>query len=101
MKLAKTILLLFVLVVSAVSWIVSTNKKNKTHALQFVVPKGWPQPIYDFKQNPVTQEGFDLGKKLFYDGLLRKDENFPCASFHQQYAAFATYNHTFSHVLKN
>ena len=67
MKLTKTILLLFVLVVGAVGWITSGNKNYKTHLLQFVVPEGWPQPVYDFKQNPVTQEGFDLGKKLFYE----------------------------------
>jgi cytochrome c peroxidase len=101
MKLLKTILLLFVLILIAVSWVASGDKKNKTHPLQFVVPGGWPQPIYDFKQNPVTQEGFDLGKKLFYDGTLSKDGNFPCASCHQQYAAFATYDHNLSHGFNN
>ena len=101
MKLTKTILLLFVLVVGAVSWIKSGDKKYKTHLLQFTIPQGWPQPVYDFKQNPVTQEGFDLGRKLFYDGRLSKDENFPCASCHQQYAAFATYDHNLSHGFNN
>ena len=65
------------------------------------IPKGWRQPVYHFKQNLVTQEGFDLGKKLFYDGRLSKDGNFPCASCHQQFAAFATYDHNLSHGFNN
>lgn len=82
--------------VICVAWIDNTAIP-KTHPLQFVVPKGWPQPVYDFKNNPPTQEGFDLGRKLFYDGRLSKDGNFPCASCHQQFAAFATYDHALSH----
>jgi cytochrome c peroxidase len=101
MRLAKTILSLVILIVAAVSWIEAGDKKIKTHPLEFIVPKGWPQPVYDFKQNPVTQEGFDLGRKLFYDGRLSKDGNFPCASCHEQYAAFATYDHNLSHGFSN
>jgi cytochrome c peroxidase len=69
----------------------------KTHPLKFVVPKGWPKPVYDLTANPITQEGFNLGKKLFYDGRLSKDGNFPCASCHQQFAAFANFEHNLSH----
>jgi len=57
--------------------------------------------VYDFKNNPVTAEGFELGRKLFYDGRLSKDGNFPCASCHQQFAAFATYDHSLSHGYNN
>src|SRR6478672_5136502 len=67
----------------------------------FLVPEGWPQPVYDFKQNPVTKEGFELGRKLFYETRLSKDGNFPCASCHQQFAAFATYDHNLSHGFHN
>ncbi len=65
------------------------------------IPDGWPSPRYDFTNNPLTVEGFDLGKKLFYDGRLSKDGNFPCASCHQQFAAFATFDHDFSHGFNN
>ena len=98
MKLFKTILIVGVLLIAGIGWIVSGAR---THPITFVVPKGWPQPVYDFKQNPLTQEGFDLGKKLFYDGRLSKDGNFPCASCHQQFAAFATYDHNLSHGYNN
>jgi cytochrome c peroxidase len=67
----------------------------------FQVPKGFPPPVYDFKNNPRSREGFELGRKLFYDGKLSKDGNFPCSSCHQQFAAFATYEHRLSHGFNN
>lgn len=86
-------------------------KKSDEHAissgyhptyLTFKIPAGWPTPPIDiFKNNPLTEEGFQLGKKLFYDGRLSKDGNFPCASCHQQFAAFSTYDHQFSHGFNN
>jgi cytochrome c peroxidase len=69
--------------------------------LPFPVPPGFPQPQYRFKNNPLTREGFELGRKLFYDGRLSRDGNFPCASCHQQFAAFATYEHRLSHGFNN
>lgn len=63
----------------------------------FAVPQGWPAPVYNFAQNPLTKEGIELGRRLFYDGRLSKDGNFPCASCHQQAAAFATFDHDLSH----
>jgi cytochrome c peroxidase len=68
-----------------------------TTPLNFVVPAGFPEPVYDFKNNPVTEEGFQLGKKLFYDGRLSIDGNFPCSSCHQPVAAFTTFEHDRSH----
>jgi cytochrome c peroxidase len=66
--------------------------------LQLKIPNGWPQPPKNiFANNPLTEEGFQLGRKLFYDGRLSKDGNFACATCHQQFAAFATYDHEFSH----
>lgn len=76
------------------------SKTKKQHNI-FISPKGWPTPIYDFKSNPVTQAGFELGRKLFYDGRLSKDGNFPCASCHQQFAAFSTFDHPLSHGINN
>jgi cytochrome c peroxidase len=72
-----------------------------TTPLSFKIPDGFPAPTYDFTTNPLTQEGFDLGRKLFYDGRLSKDGNFPCASCHQQFAGFATLDHDLSHGFNN
>lgn len=74
---------------------------NPTY-INFKIPAGWPTPPSDiFANNRLTEEGFQLGKKLFYDGRLSKDGNFPCASCHQQFAAFSTYDHDFSHGFNN
>lgn len=67
----------------------------------FRVPKGFPPPVYKFENNPLTKAGFELGRKLFYDGQLSKDGDFPCSSCHQQYAAFSTYEHRLSHGFNN
>ncbi len=67
----------------------------------FRVPEHFPQPVYRFRNNERTKEGFELGRKLFYDGKLSRDGNFPCSSCHQQYAAFATYEHRLSHGFNN
>ena len=65
--------------------------------LTFSVPAGFPAPLYDFTKNPLTEEGFQLGKMLFYDGRLSIDGNYPCASCHHQVAVFGTYDHDLSH----
>lgn len=80
------------------------SKKNDSagsRPLSFTNPAGFPVPVYNFSGNQLTQAGFDLGKKLFYDGQLSKDGNFPCASCHQQFAAFATFDHDLSHGFNN
>jgi cytochrome c peroxidase len=77
------------------------NDNSGPHPLSFTVPSGFPDPQYTFTGNPLTQEGFELGRKLFYDGRLSKDGNFPCASCHQQFAAFATLDHPLSHGFDN
>lgn len=69
--------------------------------VEFPVPKGWPQPTYNFTINPLTVEGILLGRKLFYDGMLSRDGNFPCASCHQQVGAFGTFDHNLSHGFDN
>jgi len=72
-----------------------------TTPMSFTIPQGFPATKHDFTANPVTKEGFELGRKLFYDGKLSKDGNFPCASCHQQFAAFATFDHDLSHGFNN
>ncbi|MBX2924716.1 MAG: cytochrome-c peroxidase [Chitinophagaceae bacterium] len=65
------------------------------------IPEGFPQPVYEYKNNPLTREGFELGKRLFYEGRLSKDGYTACASCHQQFAAFSDFEHVFSHGVDN
>ena len=69
--------------------------------IKLILPKGWPSPQPIFADNPLTEEGFLLGRKLFYDEHLSKDSTISCASCHQQFAAFATFDHDFSHGFNN
>ena len=82
---------------------ISAAKKNYiTTPIIFTIPKGFPAPTINiFAKNKLTEEGFQLGKKLFYDARLSKDGEVSCASCHQQFAAFSTYDHDLSHGVNN
>ncbi|WP_128547973.1 cytochrome-c peroxidase [Larkinella soli] len=60
-------------------------------------PANFPDPVYNFSKNTLTQEGVALGKALFYDGLLSRDGTISCAFCHQPSAAFAHTDHPVSH----
>jgi cytochrome c peroxidase len=101
----KPVSILFLLMLTAVLIIESCQEKDNTaapvHLLNIPVPSYFPPIQNTYANNPITQEGFDLGKKLFYDGRLSVDGNFPCASCHQQFAAFSTFDHSLSHGFNN
>lgn len=70
--------------------------------IKFAIPKGWPRPETDiFSGNKLTEEGFQLGKKLFYDPRLSSDKEVSCASCHQPFAGFASLDHDLSHGVLN
>ncbi len=65
--------------------------------VSFYIPEGWPKPVYQFEGNPLTKDGFELGRKLFYDVRLSRDNTVSCGTCHQQFAAFANLDHAQSH----
>ncbi|HMR93573.1 MAG TPA: cytochrome c peroxidase [Chitinophagaceae bacterium] len=69
--------------------------------LQQEKPAAFPPPVYDFADNPLSEEGITLGRELFYDGNLARDGMISCASCHQQIAAFGTFEHDRSHGYNN
>lgn len=77
------------------------ERMHRTTPLPFVVPPGFPQPAHNFQANPVSEEGFALGRKLFYDGRLSKDGHYSCESCHQKVAVFTTFEHDRSHGYAN
>ncbi len=64
--------------------------------LSFVVPNHFPEPVYDFSVNELSQEGFELGRKLFYDKRLSSDGNVSCGSCHAQVHGFADHGKALS-----
>lgn len=62
----------------------------------FVQPDNFPEATYTFKNNPVTANGFELGRALFYDPILSVDSTVACANCHQQARGFSDPVHRFS-----
>lgn len=74
---------------------------TKTTTPKYIdIPKNWPKPVYDFKNNPLTEEGFLLGRQLFYDPILSKDNTISCASCHLQATGFTHVDHDLSHGIE-
>lgn len=99
-----TIVSLFTLVILSTYLLGSCRKEQSTRKLELLsqeIPGGFPQPLYHFEDNPLTKEGFELGRKLFYDGRLSIDSAHPCSSCHQQIAGFGTFEHDRSHGVFN
>ncbi|WP_445719623.1 cytochrome-c peroxidase [Flavobacterium sp.] len=74
----------------------SFSKWNTT-PIYLDIPKNWPKPVYDFSKNPLTEEGFQLGRNLFYDPILSRDNTISCASCHLQQTGFTHVDHDLSH----
>ena len=52
------------------------------------IPAGFPE--YDLDEDHLlTEEGVELGRYLFYDPILSKNQNVSCASCHKQEYAFS------------
>lgn len=69
---------------------------RKSHEL-FKVPAHWPNPSYDFSKNKLTPEKIQLGRILFYEPMLSRDNTISCSSCHSPYTAFAHIDHKLSH----
>ena len=74
--------------------------KSYNTPLYFEVPRTWPEPKYDFKKNPLTEEGFQLGRHLFYDPILSRDNTISCQSCHLQQTGFTHVDHQLSHGIE-
>lgn len=61
------------------------------------LPSNLPKPVYSLNDNPITEKGFLLGKKLFYDGNLSSNGIVSCGFCHQQPSAFTQHGHDVSH----
>ncbi|WP_166461186.1 cytochrome-c peroxidase [Flavicella sediminum] len=64
--------------------------------IKFEKPINFPEPTYDFSVNEFTQEKFELGKRLFYEGRLSADNSISCGFCHNQAQAFTHHGHDLS-----
>ncbi len=84
----------FIILVLIGLFIASFSIKNEPI---FVVPQNWPKPHYDFNKNPLSTDKIELGKALFYDPILSRNDKISCASCHSPYNAFTHVDHALSH----
>jgi cytochrome c peroxidase len=71
----------------------------KQSTLQY--PYYFPKPIYNFSKNPIDGNVIALGRILFYDPILSKNNSISCASCHSPYNAFAHTDHDLSHGIND
>lgn len=85
----KVFFILFLIVAIGFGFI----RKSKPIPLAIYLPeyvkKSFHSPNFPNNSNPATQEGFELGKRLFYDVQLSKSKTISCASCHVQALAFS------------
>lgn len=64
-------------------------------------PPDWPEPVYNFRKNPLDSAKIQLGRVLFYDPVLSSDSSVSCASCHSPYNAFTHVDHALSHGVQD
>jgi len=65
--------------------------------LGFQKPANFPNPVYNFAANHITEEGFLLGRTLFNEPRLSRNNTITCGSCHIQSSAFTQHGHDVSH----
>lgn len=80
---------------------VPTPVVYKTTPYVWQKPANFPDPLYDFARNPMTLEGVELGRTLFYDDALSANGTISCGFCHQQGSAFAHTDHALSHGIND
>jgi cytochrome c peroxidase len=75
----------------------STEYEEINEPINFIKPSNFPDLAYNFPNNPLTEKGFELGKKLFFDGRLSRTNIVSCNFCHEQPYAFTHHGHNLSH----
>lgn len=96
-KIFKTDLIIFFFLsfISCSDEVMQPLKKDEVYNLSF--PSYFPEMTFDTSGNPVTKNGVELGRKLFYEGRLSRNNIISCGFCHIQENAFTHHGHTVSH----
>jgi cytochrome c peroxidase len=92
---------IWVIAVLTVVVCIAARQPFKLHPVQLNYPSSWPTPVYDQKTNPLTKEGVELGRKLFYDPILSNNNTISCSSCHLSFTAFTHVDHSLSHGIND
>jgi cytochrome c peroxidase len=92
--------LFMVLILSSCSdEVIEPLEKDEAYSIES--PSGFPKMTFDITGNPVTINGVALGKKLFYEGKLSRNNTISCGFCHIQEYAFTHHGHNVSHGIDN
>ncbi|KMQ68200.1 cytochrome C peroxidase [Chryseobacterium sp. FH2] len=96
-KIIKTGLVIFSFLsfVSCSEEVIEPLEKDNVYNLSF--PSYFPEMAFDTSENPITKNGVELGRKLFYEGRLSRNNTISCGFCHIQENAFTHHGHTVSH----
>ncbi|MDJ1480973.1 cytochrome c peroxidase [Cytophagaceae bacterium YF14B1] len=92
-------LTIFVVSVSILFFSGCNSKSSVDPSKEFSleVPSNFPAPVFTFSDTPITEEGFELGRLLFYEPRLSSTGAIACGTCHRQTFAFADHGHDVSH----
>lgn len=81
--------------------IAACNKADKLEEIEldisFLKPAHFPEPTYRLENNALSKAQFELGRKLFYDPILSRNNTISCGSCHISQNAFTHHGHDVSH----
>ena len=77
--------------------LISCSKEIFNSFQGFQKPAHFPEPVYRFEDNEMTEARFVLGRKLFYEPRLSRNNTISCGSCHIQSSAFTQHGHDVSH----
>jgi cytochrome c peroxidase len=88
------IIILFLICLSLVAF-------KESDRIEFETPIGFPKTEYNFSNNPLSKAKIQLGRALFYDPILSRNNSISCATCHSQFSAFTHVDHALSHGIDN
>lgn len=89
------------MILLAITMILLVSAFTATDPKFIKIPEHWPRPYYNFPKNPLTSEKIELGRVLFYDPILSRNNTISCTSCHSQYNAFTHVDHALSHGIED
>ena len=92
---AGLIIVTFFNIISCSDEVIEPLEKDEAYNLQF--PAYFPEMTFDKTGNPVTKNAVELGRKLFYEGRLSRNNTISCGFCHIQENAFTHHGHNVSH----
>lgn len=89
------------IVIACIFALCACSKKVIDSFSGFKRPDNFPEATYRFSTNEITRDKFELGKKLFYEVRLSRDNTVSCGTCHIQSAGFTHHGHDVSHGIED